>query len=405
LLKHSSSNRSFGMTSARQEASLAELNPDPQDAKLSLAGAVYDSATGDLELDTYKSLKELFQRDGLVRLPVAALPGTFLGEAPPAGVRHWEDARGKGWVATHPSQKVVKVLRAKWFGVGTWKSWRLAFLLARLQRQAWEAQDADSARSTGKRQAQDADAPRSAVKRQVQDAAESLRSTVKQPKIDAETVARAKKKVAASRVSGAFSESESESESYYPVRGQEVMDISGKRKTSCELPFRVSICPMQFSLPDLAARLFGFLEITTLFRVSGTSYTASTSAWDMIEKRFHSFEYQHSLFTHKQTPSGRRRVAMRQDEQALRVIAFLGEERINRCFVHLDLRHTPAFLLEDLRILDEVRRMPRLQSITYPAHGWSTTKALRKFEASNSGLQLCKIRQANSFATYRRRFR
>mmetsp|Transcript_101975 Transcript_101975/g.273777 ORF Transcript_101975/g.273777 Transcript_101975/m.273777 type:complete len:85 (-) Transcript_101975:60-314(-) len=51
------------------------------------------------------------------------------------GLRTWSDAKGMGWIAQRglPSGKT----EARWVSAQTWGSWRLAFLLARLQRDLW----------------------------------------------------------------------------------------------------------------------------------------------------------------------------------------------------------------------------------------------------------------------------
>lgn len=74
-------------------------------------------------------------------------PGVRDGEEVPSGLKIWNDAQksgksggmknGAGWIAEYKSSK--KQSQSRWFNVRTWGSWRLAFLLAKLQRQLWEA--------------------------------------------------------------------------------------------------------------------------------------------------------------------------------------------------------------------------------------------------------------------------
>merc|ERR1712085_226212 len=49
-----------------------------------------------------------------------------------------EKRAGAGWIAYHPTRGMHK---SRWFNARRWGSWRLAFVLARLQRQAWELQE------------------------------------------------------------------------------------------------------------------------------------------------------------------------------------------------------------------------------------------------------------------------
>eukprot|EP00913_Durusdinium_trenchii_P023767 g22321.t1 len=58
--------------------------------------------------------------------------GLLAQEELPDGVRRWKDEKGAGWVARHPNGKGTR-----WFNKTVWKSWRMAFLLARLQRDLW----------------------------------------------------------------------------------------------------------------------------------------------------------------------------------------------------------------------------------------------------------------------------
>lgn len=82
---------------------------------------------------------------------MGVFPGVRDGEEVPSGLKTWNDALGKsgksggmkngaGWIAEYKGSK--KQSQTRWFNVRTWGSWRLAFLLAKLQRQLWEASGA-----------------------------------------------------------------------------------------------------------------------------------------------------------------------------------------------------------------------------------------------------------------------
>lgn len=106
-------------------------------------------------------------------------PGRREGEALPEGLRVWDDTRGSrggrgsgadhwgaGWVAMHPYRTNGK-LTARWFNVKIWGSWRLAFILSRLQRATWSArhpQDAGEATPQRGNRAERAGKERSATK-------------------------------------------------------------------------------------------------------------------------------------------------------------------------------------------------------------------------------------------------
>jgi len=105
--------------------------------RLSVDGAVYD-ANGWLSTDAYLDLRSVFPSD---TDPSAGIPASsstrFRGALTEDtgsmdGLRSWEDSRGRGWQTKHPCQD-----KKRYFSVGKWHSWRLAFLLARLQRAIW----------------------------------------------------------------------------------------------------------------------------------------------------------------------------------------------------------------------------------------------------------------------------
>lgn len=116
---------------------------------LQLDGAVCDER-GILKRSYYLGLVESFKaREGAMAL--AGKPGFRKGEEEvPEGLRLWDDTRarsrndagiedvhGAGWITDWPSKKATHI-KSKWFNIKTWGSWRLAFLLAQLQRKVWE---------------------------------------------------------------------------------------------------------------------------------------------------------------------------------------------------------------------------------------------------------------------------
>merc|ERR1719270_3161101 len=75
--------------------------------------------------------------------PHPSFPGMHRGEAVPKGMRIWDDLRagcteknGAGWIASRSRKGEPK--REKWFNIRTTGSWRLSFLLARLQLEIWD---------------------------------------------------------------------------------------------------------------------------------------------------------------------------------------------------------------------------------------------------------------------------
>merc|ERR1719215_2519861 len=72
------------------------------------------------------------------------MPGVRRGERIPKGLRVWDDIRagntdkdGAGWVAVRSASQLEKK-KEKWFNIRSCGSWRMAFLLARLQRLSWD---------------------------------------------------------------------------------------------------------------------------------------------------------------------------------------------------------------------------------------------------------------------------
>mmetsp|Transcript_62381 Transcript_62381/g.115791 ORF Transcript_62381/g.115791 Transcript_62381/m.115791 type:complete len:299 (-) Transcript_62381:108-1004(-) len=99
---------------------------------------------GRLEYGKYKDLAKYFADDQDRSLhPDINLPGVNTSElesvrAMGATLCWWSDPRGNGWIARADKPPVGKRCPAQcWFTVATWGSWRLAFVLARLQREVW----------------------------------------------------------------------------------------------------------------------------------------------------------------------------------------------------------------------------------------------------------------------------
>eukprot|EP00933_Yihiella_yeosuensis_P020867 TRINITY_DN16646_c1_g1_i2.p1 TRINITY_DN16646_c1_g1~~TRINITY_DN16646_c1_g1_i2.p1 ORF type:complete len:1021 (-),score=227.83 TRINITY_DN16646_c1_g1_i2:311-3373(-) len=119
------------------------LGKDPHDSRLTLEGAVCDCSR--LVLSAYNDLKSHFQGE----LPPSdhpdpLRPGIRLEELPGGanavsleGLRNWSDAKGEGWIAYSTKPSTGKS-ESRWFNARVWGSWRLAFLLAKLQKQVWE---------------------------------------------------------------------------------------------------------------------------------------------------------------------------------------------------------------------------------------------------------------------------
>jgi len=123
---------------------LADLPADPEDARLTIEGAVL-AADGKLDVAAYEDLHSQFAGEPSPALhPNPDRPGVRKGEQVPQGMRTWDDLRagakggkdGAGWIAVRNRKGEPK--KEKWFNIRTCGSWRLAFLLARLQRELFE---------------------------------------------------------------------------------------------------------------------------------------------------------------------------------------------------------------------------------------------------------------------------
>mmetsp|Transcript_51906 Transcript_51906/g.161048 ORF Transcript_51906/g.161048 Transcript_51906/m.161048 type:complete len:265 (+) Transcript_51906:46-840(+) len=129
---------------------LSYIPADPDDPRLQISGA---KCTGDgkIDMDAYEDLKACYKGEPHPdKHPDLAHPGVREGEVVPKGLRIWDDVAagcqgkdGAGWIAMYSSKMTGKT--EKWFNIRTCGSWRLAFLLARLQRALWEQRGASVA--------------------------------------------------------------------------------------------------------------------------------------------------------------------------------------------------------------------------------------------------------------------
>lgn len=135
----------MGLPEAPQAA--GPFPPLPADPRLEPRGALVHAEgpeAGRLVDGAYKVFVPWFEREGAAEShPHPHLPGLGADEVKLDGLKVWNDSGkergGAGWIAVSP---VVKAGQShheeKWFNIDTWKSWRLAFVLARLQRKVWE---------------------------------------------------------------------------------------------------------------------------------------------------------------------------------------------------------------------------------------------------------------------------
>eukprot|EP00928_Gymnodinium_smaydae_P072751 TRINITY_DN56049_c0_g1_i1.p2 TRINITY_DN56049_c0_g1~~TRINITY_DN56049_c0_g1_i1.p2 ORF type:complete len:271 (-),score=66.41 TRINITY_DN56049_c0_g1_i1:39-767(-) len=131
------------ISSKRRELGLP-FSTVPDESRLRPSGAILEGS-GRLKDSAYKDLIERFASE----LPKEHhfdrfRPGLAADEVQPEGLKVWDDqhsGRGKegaGWIAVAVESPDGGKLEEKWFNVQTWGSWRLAFILARLQRKVWE---------------------------------------------------------------------------------------------------------------------------------------------------------------------------------------------------------------------------------------------------------------------------
>jgi len=119
---------------------------DPDDPRLTLEGAVF-GADGKIDIASYDDVIPYFAGEvPPAQHPNPTHPGLRQGEQLSKGLRVWDDVRagaavnaGAGWIASRSPGGGDDKKREKWFNIRTCGSWRMAFLLARLQRQHWDA--------------------------------------------------------------------------------------------------------------------------------------------------------------------------------------------------------------------------------------------------------------------------
>lgn len=119
-----------------------EWAEDPTDERLTVTGAKCDTQSR-LILASYNDLKGSFAGEPPPeRHPSSNRPGLRRTELPGGseevsldGLRSWRDTKGEGWIA---ERKVGGKNETRWISARTWGSWRLVFLLARLQQQVWK---------------------------------------------------------------------------------------------------------------------------------------------------------------------------------------------------------------------------------------------------------------------------
>lgn len=143
--------------------SLGFIPADPADLRLTVAGAVCDSQ-GKIDIEAYEDIMKCWEGEPAPQNhPNPHHPGVRPGEQVLKGMRIWDDVRagctgkdGAGWIAAKSSKHLGK--KEKWFNIRTCGSWRLAFLLAKLQHQVWEQQNdalvAKAAQAEGKNDTQ-----------------------------------------------------------------------------------------------------------------------------------------------------------------------------------------------------------------------------------------------------------
>jgi len=132
-----------------------ESKSDPTGPLFSLDGAAV-SDSGQLRKDAYLPFKEHFYGEAQDRKdhPDERFPGLRAAEVAErqqntsflAGLRMWCDANGAGWIAFKPGGK-----KTTWISMKTWGSWRLAYLLAKLQRDLWQREVENAEKAPGDR--------------------------------------------------------------------------------------------------------------------------------------------------------------------------------------------------------------------------------------------------------------
>jgi len=119
---------------------------DPVDPRFTLDGAALDK-DAKIDLSAYTEFMSSFAGEPLPELhPYPDRPGVRAGEEVPRGMRMWDSVRmgratdSAGWIAARSRKNEPK--KEKGFNVRVLGSWRLAFLLARLQHNLWEKRGA-----------------------------------------------------------------------------------------------------------------------------------------------------------------------------------------------------------------------------------------------------------------------
>lgn len=124
-------------------APLGFLPADPEDLLLTLDGAKCKE-DGKIDVAAYAELAKAYASEPPPdQHPDPTRPGVRQGEYVPKGLRMWDDVAagctgkdGAGWIAAYTARNRGRT--EKWFNIRTCGSWRLAFVLARLQRDLWE---------------------------------------------------------------------------------------------------------------------------------------------------------------------------------------------------------------------------------------------------------------------------
>jgi len=133
-----------GAVAAAPTPTSATLPADPQDRRLTLEGAVLDGE-GKIDILAYEDLMPAFAHEPPPNVhPDPERPGVGANEHFPKGLRLWDDIRqghtkkdGAGWIAVRAASEHEKK-REKWFNIRVCGSWRMAFLLAKLQLACWD---------------------------------------------------------------------------------------------------------------------------------------------------------------------------------------------------------------------------------------------------------------------------
>ena len=116
------------------------------DERLTYKGVVLDF-NGKVQISAYADLMPHFAGEPPPdQHPDPTHPGVRVDEQIPDGLRIWDDVRagaidkdGAGWIAVHKGKADGgERKKEKWFNIRACGSWRLAFLLAKLQRIYWD---------------------------------------------------------------------------------------------------------------------------------------------------------------------------------------------------------------------------------------------------------------------------